>query len=153
MAWEPILSQWFNNELVSSVQDDLVHLILAYLAHLIVTHLVDLILAHLVHPTDRNSPGFPDPSSPGSPDPNSPGSPDLSSPDHGSPDPGSPGYEAAPRVLAPPSCCLFVTSLFSDRHRLNNQHHSKIRIIFKNSIIFKITMIVTFFVFKIFSLI
>ena len=101
--------QWFNIELVSSVQDHLVHLILA--------HLVDL-----VHSTDRNSPG--------------------------SPDPGSPGYEAAPRVLAPPSCCLFVTGLFvfSDRHRLNNHHRLKIRSIFKISIIFKITMIVTFFV-------
>ena len=84
------------------MQDDLVHLILAYLAHLILAHLVDL-----VHPTDRNSPGSPDPNSPGSPDPNSSGSPDPSSPD-----PGSPGYEAAPRVLAPPSRCLFVTSLF-----------------------------------------
>ena len=49
VAKEPILSQWFNNELVSSVQDDLVHLNLAYLAHLILAHLVHLILAHLVH--------------------------------------------------------------------------------------------------------
>ena len=135
------MSQWFNIELVSSVQDDLVHLILTHLVGLILAHLVDL-----VHPTDRNSPGSPDPNSPGSPDPNSSGSPDPSSPD-----PGSPGYEAAPRVLAPPSRFLFVTSLFSDRHRLNNHYHLKIRIIFKNSIIFKITMLVTFFVYKEFS--
>ena len=40
--------QWFNIELVSSVQDHLVHLILAHLVHrLTITHLVHLILAHL----------------------------------------------------------------------------------------------------------
>ena len=36
--------EWFNNELVSSAQDDLVHLILTHLAHLILAHLVHLLI-------------------------------------------------------------------------------------------------------------